>query len=231
MKKIPSFPSFADSFKFSRSGRLKQIASSAKYITEDPTCRGGKRLTNGLALEDQILVALRRITRAIDVRSRTLLQDHGLTSPQLATLNVIAQKQPVTAGGIAAEVHLGRATVTGILDRLQRRGLVERARGEQDRRSVNVSLTEPGRDILGAAPSMLQDQFLCELANLKEWERTQILATLQRIADMMHVSKVDPSPVIAGTADKRSTADTARRGSKSFLQQRNENQPASINPT
>ena len=154
-------------------------------------------MSEHLTLQDEIVVALRRITRAIDLRSRTLLQDYGLTVPQLATLQAIDRLQPVTAGSIARQVHLGQPTVTGILNRLEKRGLVGRSRGDRDRRSVNVSLTEEGTRILSDAPSLLQNQFQHELSKLKEWERTQILATLQRIADMMDATRIKAAPVFS----------------------------------
>jgi DNA-binding MarR family transcriptional regulator len=161
------------------------------------------------SLEDQILLAIRRISRAIDLRSRVLLHEFGLTAPQLAILSVIGRLQPVTAGRIAHEVHLGQPTVTGVLNRLETRGLVERVRGYQDRRSVNVSLTPDGASVLRTAPSLLEDQFVRELAALREWERTQMLATLQRIADMMHVGHVDSAPVLEGSYSKLSLAASA----------------------
>jgi DNA-binding MarR family transcriptional regulator len=148
-------------------------------------------------LQDQILMALRRITRAIDLRSRTLLQDYGLTAPQLATLNTVSRLQPVAVGEIAKEIHLGKATVTGILNRLEKRRLVQRMRGDHDRRSVVVSLTSEGEQTLLSAPSLLQDEFQQELNKLKEWERTQILATLQRIADMMDASGIEAAPMLS----------------------------------
>jgi DNA-binding MarR family transcriptional regulator len=169
-------------------------------------------MTSFLSLEDQILVALRRITRAIDLHSRVLLQDFGLTAPQLTTLSAIRRLQPVTAGRIAREVHLGQPTVTGVLNRLEKRGLIERVRGDHDRRSVNVSLTPDGERVLDHAPSLLQDQFQAELANLQEWERTQMLATLQRIADMMHVSRLDAAPVLTSEFADSTLADSALAG-------------------
>ena len=162
-----------------------------------------------LSLEEQILVALRRITRAIDLRSRTLLQDYGLTAPQLATLHAISRLETATAGALAKQVHLGQPTVTGILNRLERRGMVERVRSEQDRRTVRVNLTAEGERVLSESPSLLQDQFQTELEKLKEWERTQILATLQRIADMMDASTIDAAPVLSSELADVTTADTA----------------------
>jgi DNA-binding MarR family transcriptional regulator len=146
-------------------------------------------------LEDQIVIALRRITRAIDLRSRVLLQFHGLTAPQLAVLRAIGQQKigelnpeetgTVTPGEIARAVHLGQPTVTGILDRLAQRKLIERRRGDRDKRSQSITLSPAGQKVLKEAPSPLQETFRQELSQLREWERTQILATLQRIADMM----------------------------------------------
>jgi DNA-binding MarR family transcriptional regulator len=153
--------------------------------------------TEDLSLQDEIVVALRRITRAIDLRSRTLLQDYGLTVPQLATLQAIGRLQPITASAIAKHVHLGQPTVTGILNRLEKRRLIRRIRGDQDRRSINVSLTPEGEGVLSDAPSLLQHQFQQELSKLKEWERTQILSTLQRIADMMDATEITAAPVLS----------------------------------
>jgi DNA-binding MarR family transcriptional regulator len=159
-----------------------------------------------MTLEDQIVVALRRITRAIDLRSRLLLQDHGLTAPQLTALQAIARLEPVAAGTIADRIHLARPTVTGILDRLEKRGLINRVRGQRDRRSVEISLSDEGRAVLDRAPSLLQDQFRDKLLRLPEWERTQILATLQRIADMMDATKIEAAPVLSSELADASVA-------------------------
>lgn len=156
-------------------------------------------MTASLTLEEQILVALRRITRAIDLRSRVLLNGYGLTAPQLAALKAINRLQPVSPGNLARSIHLGHPTVTGILNRLEARGLVVRARGSEDRRSVNVSLTDAGREILSRAPSPLQEEFLNELTKLQDWEQTQMLSNLQRIADMMNASDLDAAPILTTT--------------------------------
>jgi len=153
-------------------------------------------VSSALPLEDQVIAALRRITRAIDLHSRLLLQKNGLTIPQLAALQAIQRLQPVTVGIIAREIHVGSATVTGILGRLEKRGLVSRTRGDQDRRSVVVQLTEEGAGLVAEAPSLLQDRFHRELAKLQQWEQTMILATLQRIASMMDAEDIEAAPVL-----------------------------------
>lgn len=138
-----------------------------------------------VTLERQILVALRRISHAMDSRSRTLLRRYGLTGPQLTALLTIARLQPVTAGAIAREVQLGHSTVSGILDRLERRGWIGRSRGASDRRQVNLCLTAAGEQLLATVPPPVEEPLRERLAQLEEWERTQILATFQRVAEMM----------------------------------------------
>jgi DNA-binding MarR family transcriptional regulator len=150
-----------------------------------------------LTLEDQVIAALRRITRAIDLHSRLLMQEYGLTAPQLATLQAIVRLEPVTIGAIGRAIHLSQATVTGIVGRLEKRGLATRTRSQRDRRSVVVELTDAGRALAEGAPSLLQDRFHQELAKLQEWERTMMLATLQRIASMMDAEAIEAAPVLA----------------------------------
>jgi len=153
-----------------------------------------------LGLEDQVIAALRRITRAIDLHSRGLMQQVGLTAPQLAAIQAVDRLQPITVGTLAKSIHLSQATVTGILTRLESRGLVSRVRSDADRRTVVVELTEQGRGVLDRAPSLLQDCFRRELLMLQEWEQTQMLATLQRIAAMMDAEELDAAPVLAAGA-------------------------------
>jgi DNA-binding MarR family transcriptional regulator len=171
------------------------------------------------ALEQQVVLSLRRITRATELHSRDLLQQVGLTSPQLATLQSISRLQPVAAGSLARSIHLSQATITGILTRLETRDLISRRRCGVDRRTVYIELTEQGVRTLEQAPSLLHAQFRNELRRLNEWEQTQMLATLQRIAEMMDVEQsrgalpdVGPEP-ISGHA---STGRDARPPNKSL---------------
>ena len=153
-------------------------------------------MSNTLPLEEQVIAALRRITRAIDLHSRLLLQKNGLTTPQLAVLQATERLQPITVGVVARNIHLSHATVTGILGRLEKRGLVSRTRGDIDRRSVVVQLTDDGVKLAAEAPSLLQDRFHQELSKLQEWEQNMILATLQRIASMMDAEDIEAAPVL-----------------------------------
>lgn len=136
-------------------------------------------------LEEHAILALRRISRAIELHSRALSQKHGLTDPQLTTLREIARLGPISAGALARSIHLSQATLTGILSRLERRQFITRTRSELDRRSVMVSITDAGRNIVQAVPSPLQDRLRDEFVKLDDWEQSSMLSALQRIAAMM----------------------------------------------
>ncbi len=163
-----------------------------------------------LSVENQVLTALRRITRAIDLHSRGLMQQVGLTAPQITALQAIATLQPITAGALAKSIHLSQATVTGILSRLEKRALVSRVRSDSDRRTVVLELTDDGRAVLDSAPSLLQDRFRQELLRLQEWEQTQMLATLQRIAAMMDAEEIDAAPVLAAGSAKATSEEVSQ---------------------
>lgn len=147
-------------------------------------------------LEDEILAAIRRIVRAVDLRSRALIRGHRISGPQLVTLREVARLGPVPVSALARAVSLSQPTVTGIVGRLERAGLLRRDRNETDRRSVLCTITPQGASVLRDAPSLLQDRFRRELARLEEWERSQMLATLQRIASLMDAEQLDAAPVL-----------------------------------
>lgn len=145
---------------------------------------------------EQVLVALRRVIRATDLHSKRLSKHAGLTGPQLLIMRTIRDLGEVTIGTIADKVSLSQATVTTILDRLEHRKLVYRVRSTQDKRKVHAHLTEDGADILARAPQPLQEDFIKKFQSLHEWEQTMIIASLQRVANMMDADDIDASPVL-----------------------------------
>jgi DNA-binding MarR family transcriptional regulator len=147
-----------------------------------------------LSHEDQIVAAIRQIIRAVDLQSRRLVDGHGLTGPQLAVLKEVGRAGPTSQAAVARAVHLSQATVTGIVQRLQRGSLVIRQPSPEDRRSMLIELSAEGAALLEASPSLLQDRFRESLAALQGWERLQILSTLQRIACLMDAGDLEAAP-------------------------------------
>ena len=145
---------------------------------------------------EAVLVWLRRIIRATDLHSRRLSMVSGLTIPQIVALQAIRDLGEVTSGKLADHMSLSLSTATTILDRLERRGLVERYRSAADRRIVHARLRREGRKVLKNAPALLHDRFIERFSELKPADQDRIVGTLQEVAEMMGAEDLDAAPVL-----------------------------------
>jgi DNA-binding MarR family transcriptional regulator len=152
-------------------------------------------------LQDQVLIALRRIIRATDIHSRALEKETGLTTPQLMVMRAIKELDNPTVTGIARAVSLSQATVTTILNRLQQKGLLLRERNTEDRRAINLRLTKAGDTLWMSAPEPLQYSFTRRFAELASWEQHGIVSTLQKVAAMMDAETLDAAPLLTPGMD------------------------------
>jgi len=133
----------------------------------------------------RVLVALRRIMRAVDISSRKLNVTHKMTVPQRLCLHALAQEEPLMLTVLAQRVNLGVSTVNGIVDRMEAKGWVTRRRSDIDNRRVYVALAELGREAIRNTPSLLQDRFYEALGKLPESEQAAIAASLEQVVRLM----------------------------------------------
>ncbi|KII75956.1 MarR family winged helix-turn-helix transcriptional regulator [Vibrio renipiscarius] len=145
---------------------------------------------------EEVLVSLRQIIRAIDLHSKKLSKESGLTAPQLILMRSIRDLGEVTIKQLSTHTNMSQATATIILDRLQRNGLIERRRSETDKRKVHAVLTEQGKERLEQAPMPLQQSFINKYHQLDEWEQTLLLSSVQRLSMMMNAEDIDVAPVL-----------------------------------
>ncbi len=145
---------------------------------------------------DTILSTLRQIIRAIDLHSKSLTKRYGLTGPQLLVLKELHNREELTVGAVARNISLSQATVTIILDRLEKLEFVRRIRNTQDKRKVNISLSDKANQVLDSNPSLLQEDFIDRFELLQEWEKTLLISSLQRIAAMMKAGDLDSPPML-----------------------------------
>ena len=145
---------------------------------------------------DELLVSLRKIMRAADLHSQKLMKESGLTAPQLLVMQAIEREGAPSTSTLARQISVSQATMTRIIDRLERAGLVGRQKSSKDKRVVNISLTEAGRTKLESAPEPLQAGFLREFRKLEGWEQQMLMSSLSRIATMMDAQDIDAAPIL-----------------------------------
>jgi DNA-binding MarR family transcriptional regulator len=144
----------------------------------------------------ELLIALRKVIRAIDLHSKHLSKTSGLTSPQLLIMLEIDKASGVNSSQVAKSVNLSAATVTNILDRLENKDLITRVRNTDDKRKVGLYLTESGKALLLNAPQPLQEHFIEKFSNLAQWEQSQLLSSVERLAGMMDANEIDAAPLL-----------------------------------
>ncbi|MGD2118611.1 MAG: MarR family transcriptional regulator [Chromatiales bacterium] len=147
-------------------------------------------------ISEDILIALRRIIRAIDQHSRKLIQSHGLTGPQALLLHEIVRNGSLTGSQLAQRASLSQATVTDIVKRLEKRQLLERSRDAVDRRKLLLRATAQGEALVKKSVPLLQESFQARLAELPPAEQRQLLDSLQHIALMMNAEDLDAAPML-----------------------------------
>ncbi|KAF1054212.1 MAG: hypothetical protein GAK43_01009 [Stenotrophomonas maltophilia] len=128
--------------------------------------------------------ALRRLQQAAEVHAKRLGRYGGLTPLQLLILQVLEVEREITASRLAKLVSLSQASLSGVLDRLESRGLLARRRDDHDRRKQWLLLEDAGREALQSAPPLLPEYVLARFDHLPEWEQHAVLAGLLRAAEL-----------------------------------------------
>jgi MarR family transcriptional regulator, temperature-dependent positive regulator of motility len=113
-------------------------------------------------------------------QARTQAAGFDLTSVQFAALDAIAQQPGIDQASLAATISFDRATIGGVIDRLESKGLVQRVVSEQDRRARQLHLTPDGKRLLAASRPLVEALQAEILAPLTRAERAAFLTLAQK---------------------------------------------------
>jgi DNA-binding MarR family transcriptional regulator len=106
---------------------------------------------------------------------------------------------PLPPSKIAQHIMVNSSTVTGVIDRLEKKGFLERMRNSKDRRVITIALTENGTELANNAPLPVQERMIKGIRALTERERDQIIQALRTLTEMVDTTKsnLSPQPVSA----------------------------------
>jgi DNA-binding MarR family transcriptional regulator len=122
------------------------------------------------------------------------LVDHDLTHAQWVPLFKLAHGECGTVAELARTLQSDPGAMTRALDRLEAKGLVARTRSSEDRRVVNLELTEAGREVAKVVPAVLAEVLNLHLAGFTEAEWRSLLDMLKRMranGDALRASSAD----------------------------------------
>jgi len=144
------------------------------------------------ALDDiqQVVQSLRRITKSIHEFSKAVDREFGITGPQLWAMRTINELGGCSAGDLAARLCVHPSTVTGVIQRLEEKKLIDRQKRSDDRRAVVLTLTPAGRKLLERAPHPAQGQLVAALKQMPPEDVARLRAMLSQIVDAMELGNV-----------------------------------------
>ena len=139
----------------------------------------------------EIVGAIRKFVRAVSLDAFKISKKYGLTGPQSTLLRTLVKEGPLSSASLSRRLYVTPSNITGIIDRLEKKGLVERIRKERDRRIVLINLTESGAELSNSLPDPIEKKLIYELADLKP-EHVRILAlVMNQILNLIDAKGVD----------------------------------------
>lgn len=134
-----------------------------------------------------ILISLRKIARAVNLDSKRIQKESGISIPQLLALNFLGKcpNYQCTQLDLRKYLQLNSSTVTGIVTRLVEKGLIARLPKKEDKRSTWLCLTAIGLKKLDSAPSLIQDKLEVKFDQLTKKEIKEIEKGLFKLIDLL----------------------------------------------
>ena len=145
-----------------------------------------------------MLVKIRKIIRSINLESKKIEKKYGISIPQMMCLQFLSKQEDYksTASSIKGYLMLNASTVTGILKRLEARGLVAKLPNVNDRRATFITLTAKGADLLKEPPTTLQEKLTARLQRLSDPEIQTLNENIDLLVQLMDAEELDASPII-----------------------------------
>jgi DNA-binding MarR family transcriptional regulator len=137
-----------------------------------------------------IMQSLRRIFKAIQDYSQEVSSKFGITGPQLWALHTISRSVKLSLGELSKKMYLHPSTISGVVDRLEKKAYVVRDRGEKDRRVVKVQLTPKGKRLVKRTPNPIQGKMIYGLRGLKREELNSICHSFGTLVEIMEAQNL-----------------------------------------
>jgi len=158
---------------------------------------------------NDILIKIRKIVRSIDIESKKIQKDYGVSIPQVLCLNFLhgSPNYQSTQGEIRKFLNLNPSTVSGIINRLEKKGYLARLPKLGDRRVVNIALTSSGDKLLSTIPSLLHEELSEKLKKLDEEELETVENGLETLVRILQLEQIEASPMITSDSELESNPE------------------------
>jgi len=154
----------------------------------------------------EILIKIRQIVRSINLESKKVQSDFGVSIPQVLCLEFLKSSSNYQANqkDIRDHLKLNSSTVTGIISRLEAKGLVARLPKSGDKRVTNITLTSQGDALLKKTPDLLQQRLAMKLSKLTDDDLNKINESLDLLTQMLDIQGIEASPLLTAEENLKS---------------------------
>ena len=146
----------------------------------------------------EILIKLRKIIRSINLESKKIEKELGISIPQLLVLQYLSDQNNYRAFAkdIKEYINLNASTISGIISRLETKALVAKSPKPDDKRAVYVVLTAKGADLLYKYPPTLQEKLSQRLEKLTAEQIEELDRNIELLTIIMDVEDIDAAPLL-----------------------------------
>ncbi len=144
----------------------------------------------------EIIIKIRKIVRSINLESKKIEKEYGVSIPQVLCLNFLRESENFQAGQgeIKKFLNLNASTISGIINRLEAKGLAARLPKSGDRRVVTISLTSKGDRLMKSIPALLQEKLAEKLEKLDKKTLGKITESLELLVKLLDIDDLEAFP-------------------------------------
>jgi DNA-binding MarR family transcriptional regulator len=139
----------------------------------------------------QIIFSIRRLIQASELYTKELNKKYQVSSAQLNCILTLYEYGSLPPSKIANHMMVKSSTVTGVVDRLENKGLAQRMRTSPDRRVITIQLTEAGKKLAQNAPPPIQQKIIDGLKQTESTIKEQIVNSLNILTAMLDVQDLE----------------------------------------
>lgn len=145
-----------------------------------------------------IIIDIRKIVRSINLESKRILREFGISIPQLLCLGYLKTRENYlsTHKELTEYLNLNSSTVTGIINRLEKKGYIARLPKQGDKRVTYLALTSTGATVLEKTPDLLHEKLSRGLAKLSVDELDELKSSLNLLIEALDIRGLDASPLL-----------------------------------
>ncbi len=152
-------------------------------------------MTPNEVLTKAIVGSIRQLYRAVYLDAAKTGRRFGLTASQSGVLRTLFHNGSMSSADLSRKLFVTPSNITGIIDRLEKKGLVERVRKETDRRVSLITLTPSGADVSGMLPDPIEKKLISRLAHLDTRKVERLQEAMEEILAMVGGEDLSDSPI------------------------------------